>query len=229
MGLLGSILGGKSRVQLIQNNNTVIQFDASIKENHQRESPPTEFPVEDGTVISDHIIIKPFQLELTGIISDTPIGGIQGLITEASSVLTSSLLPPVGVIAGSVISSTLFSALASSSSPSVAAYGQLLQLQENALPVDVITSLQRYENMWIKSISAPRDADTGKALIFTVTLTQLLLVTPQSVNIQVFANPGLSANQADMGEGNSGLPNGFPAGYNKSQGDLSKLVAGGSH
>lgn len=230
MGLLGSVLGGQQRVQFIQNGtNTIIQFDASLKEDHQRESPPTEFPVENGQVVSDHIIVKPFNLELTGIISDTPIGGIQGLLTEVATSLTASLLPPVGLIAGAA-GVALFSALSKSKSPSVAAYSQLLQLQagippNGPQPFDVLTSLYRYPSMWIKSLSVPRDSDTGRSLLFTVSLTQLILVSPQSVNVQIFANPSLSANLADTGQQGPGylsaIQQGRVGGLNATVGQLS--------
>jgi hypothetical protein len=202
MGILGNLLN-KKRVQIIQNNNTVVQFDASIKENHKLDSTPTKFPIEGGQSISDHMILQPQSLELTGIITDTPIGGAEALISEVATTLTSALLPPVGVVAASAAYS-LFKAGADSSSPSVAAYGKLLQLQKNAQPVNVYTSLYMYENMWITSISAPRDAETGKSLIFSMTLEQLIIVSPQTVDISVFANPSLSANQADVGD-QSGL------------------------
>lgn len=210
MGLLG-LISGKTKVQFIQNNNAVIVFDASIKETHSRESSPTENPIENGQVISDHMIIKPFALELQGIITDSPIGGIQGLIQEAATSVVSRLLPPIGVIAASA-GVALFSTLAKSKKPSVAAYGQLLQLQAAAQPFTVITSLYRYENMWIKSISVPREAASGNALEFTVSVVQLLLVSPQSVNISIFANPGLSANKNDNGGQNAGLASRFQQG-----------------
>ena len=211
MGLLGSVLAGQTKVQFIQNGtNTIIQFDASIKEEHQRESVPTEFPVENGNIISDHMIVKPLNLELTGIISDTPIGGTQQLLTEVATTLTSKLLPPIGLVAGAA-GVALFSALAKSTSPSVAAFGQLLQLQAGIPPLgpqpfDVLTSLQRYPSMWIKNISVPRDPDTGKVLLFTVSLTQLILVSPQSVNVQILANPAVGAAQADTGQQSLGNP-----------------------
>lgn len=218
MGLIGS----SQRVQFIPiptstvpiPTASVIQFDASLKENHTRESPPTEFPIEDGGVISDHVIVKPFGLELTGIITDTPIGGVQGLLTETASSLVSSLVPPAGIVAGAAAYS-LFSSLSNSKRPSVAAYAQLLSLQENAQPFDVLTSLFRYPSMWIKSITAPRDSETGDSLIFSVSLVQLILVQPQSVNVQVFADPALSANKADLGEQGLTLPNGFTQGLAK--------------
>lgn len=218
MGLLG-LLTGKQRVQFIQNNSTVIQLDASIAEKHHRKSTPTKFPVENGQTISDHMILEPFDLELTGIISDTPLGTAGQLLTEVATTLTSRLIPPAGLVAAAGafgVGSALFSALAGSSSPSVAAYGRLLQLQEAAQPFDVLTSLARYSNMWISDITAPRSAGDGNILIFTVQLVELNLVTPQQVNIQIFANPALAANQADMGEQGMNLSAKYQQGFTDS-------------
>jgi|WetSurMetagenome_2_1015567.scaffolds.fasta_scaffold297749_2 hypothetical protein len=228
MGLLGAVLGSQQKVQFIQNQtNTLIQLDASIKEDHTRESSPTEFPIENGNTVSDHVILKPFNLSITGIITDTPIGDTKNLLTEVATTLTSSLLPPLGVVAAGA-GFALFKALSNSSSPSVAAYGQLLQLQANAQPFDVLTTLYRYPSMWIKNISAPRDSETGKALIFTVQLTQLILVTPQSVNVQIFANPGLAANKADLGQQGLGIPNGFKKGYDDTTAAIKAVIPGGA-
>jgi hypothetical protein len=223
---LSSILSSRTRVQFIQNNQTVITLDASISETHSRQSPPTEFPVENGMVVSDHILIKPFALEITGMISDNPIGGVKGLLTEAATTLASALIPPSGLtaVAGAV---GLVSALSSSKSPSAAAYGQLLMLQQNGQPMDVLTSLYRYPNMWIKQISVPRDAANGNVLLFTVQLVQLLLVSPQSVNINIFANSALSANNADVGNQSTGIPNGFAAGYADTTSAIKAIAPGG--
>jgi len=212
MGLFGAILANKQLVQFIQNpTGTVIQLDASLKETHSRSSTATKFPIENGNNISDHIIISPVSLSIDGIISDTPIGGLKGLITEAATTLTSALVPPVGLaaLAGGV---ALFSALSGSKSPSVQAYLQLLQLQENAMPFDVLTTLYRYNNMWIEDLSAPREVENGNALIFTVKLSQLLIVAPQSINISIFANPGLAAGQGDLGRQGLGYANAFQQG-----------------
>jgi hypothetical protein len=222
VGLFGAILG-QQRVQIIQNNSTVLQLDCSVSETHTRESPPTEFPVENGDTISDHIIIKPFELELQGIISDTPIGGIGGLLTEAATTLTSALLPPSGLITAAA-GVAIFSALTGAKSPSVAAFTQLIQLQQLAQPLTVLTSLNRYTNMWIKSISIPRDSNTGKILLFNVHFRQLLIVAPQSVNVAVFANPGLSAAQANTGEQGPQLSQQYQAGFNNATAAVHQVV-----
>jgi hypothetical protein len=227
MGLLGGLFGKGTRVQLIQNStSTVIQLDCSLKENHARESTPTKFPVEDGTSVSDHLILSPFDLDITGLITDTPIGGTQQLLTEVATSAAASLIPPVGVVAASG-AFALFKALSNSSSPSVAAYVQLLQLQANKQPFDVLTSLYRYPNMWIAGLSAPRDAETGKTLMFTMKLTQLILVSPQSVNVQVFANPALSANEGDNGQQGLNLSKQYQAGFNSAHGAVTGVAPGG--
>ena len=216
---LASLIGKTKKVRFIVNNNDVIVLDASVKEDHSRRSPATKLPVENGQTVSDNIIVEPFSLSITGIISDTPIGGTTGLLTEVATTVASYLTPPLGLI-GAAAGISLFKSLTGSSNPSIAAYGQLLLLQAGDAttnppsypqPVDVFTTLYYYPSMWIEEISAPRDSGTGNVLEFTVKLSQLLLVQPQTVNVSVFANPSLSANLADQGE-KSGLPNGFADG-----------------
>lgn len=219
MGILGTQVNPfkKAMVQFIVNDrtgqNTVIQLDASLRETHSRRSPASKFPIENGISISDHMIIEPFSLELNGIITDSPIGTVQQILTSLGTSAISSLLPPIAPIAGAA-AYAIISSLKNSPSPSVQAYAQLLQLQQNSQPFDVLTSLFRYPSMWIEEVSAPRDNETGNSLIFTVKLSQLILVSPQSVNIQVFSNPALSANQGDLGQQGTNLSPFYQAGFN---------------
>lgn len=224
MGLIG-LLTGKRRVQFVVNNKTVIQIDASVKENHSRKAQITEFPLETGKDISDSSILKPFNLEIVGMISDTPIGGVKGLLTEAATTATSALTPALGVV-GAAGGVALLSAITGSKSPSVAAYLQLLQLQELAQPFTVITSLQRYANMLIEDLSVPREAANGNALEFTVKLKQVLLVTPQSVNISIFADPALSATQANVGDGGLQLSKQYQQGFSTAQAAVQAVTGG---
>lgn len=223
---LNSIFSSKKRVQFVQNNKTVITIDASLSETHSRESPPTKFAVEQGSNISDHIIMDPIGLEIHGIISDNPIGGLSGVLTEVATSFAAQLVPPAGLaLAASAVS--LISALTGSKSPSVAAYGQLIQLQQNGAPFDVLTSLYRYPSMWISSLSVPRAADSGNVLMFTVKLTQLLIVKPQIVSIQIFAKPSLSANKVDAGNASTGIASEFAQGVSTGDAAIKKVVPGG--
>jgi hypothetical protein len=105
----------------------------------------------------------------------------------------------------------------------VVAFGQLLQIQESRQPFDVITSLETYKNMWIKGLSIPRDANTGQVLIFNLSLVQLIIAQPQSVNLQVFKDPNLGPGEVNKGKQElltSGSAQGAKAGLN----DVNKLL-----
>lgn len=199
MGLVGQILGKSRRVQFIQNDQTVIELDCSIQETHARQVVATQFEVEDGTTISDHLIVKNQKLEVQGLISDTPIGTIQSILNT----VIGTALPARGVVSIAV-GQALFSALSGSSSPSVNAYAQLLQLQLARQPLSVITTLRRYDKVFITDISAPRDSGTGQSLIFTMSLEQLKIVSPQTVVLTNFKSADLAADKARLNKLNKG-------------------------
>lgn len=56
-----------------QTNVGGVFLDATLTEDHQYNSRVTSYPIEDGTIISDHIINEPETLSITGIVSDTPL------------------------------------------------------------------------------------------------------------------------------------------------------------
>lgn len=56
-------------------------------------------------------------------------------------------------------------------------YGQLVALSATRQPMDVVTSLRIYTSMVILSISTPRTAESGRALICTVTWQQIEIAT----------------------------------------------------
>lgn len=50
-----------------------IKFDAIITRDRSYEADVPEYPVEDGFYVSDAILKKPYQLNVTAFISDTPV------------------------------------------------------------------------------------------------------------------------------------------------------------
>ncbi|MGH2640061.1 MAG: phage baseplate protein, partial [Rhabdochlamydiaceae bacterium] len=50
-----------------------IDLDVTIREEHRFASRVTNYPVEDGTIISDHIINEPDIVVLVGLVTDTPL------------------------------------------------------------------------------------------------------------------------------------------------------------
>ena len=50
-----------------------IKLDASLSEEHSSNAQVTQYPVETGAFIGDHVIYEPVKLSITGVISNTPI------------------------------------------------------------------------------------------------------------------------------------------------------------
>lgn len=74
--VLSLIFGKKyaqSSVNFANDGPAIVSFDTMVEENHQFTSRATYFPVESGTIVSDHIINEPDIITLSGLISDTPL------------------------------------------------------------------------------------------------------------------------------------------------------------
>jgi hypothetical protein len=213
-GLTTELLGTPGRVQfVVPGGGTVIQFDATLNEQHSRDSAPTMFPVEDGTNISDHINVAPFELTLTGVISDTPLPDTLTKYAQSLGSAVATLAPPLGIVAeGAAYSlySSYSAQKARNTQPSITAFNQLLYLQGGnfpsgakgwpATPFSVLTTYARYNNMVIKSLSFPRDTTTSGQLTVTVALTQIVVVAPQTVNLTNVADANASAGKTLKGE-----------------------------
>lgn len=46
------------------------EADLTIQENHERKSNVTDHPIESGSKITDHVILQPEELNLTGFVTD---------------------------------------------------------------------------------------------------------------------------------------------------------------
>ncbi|RYF12580.1 MAG: hypothetical protein EOO40_00925 [Deltaproteobacteria bacterium] len=218
-GLLTELTGQVGRVQFVRPGiGCVLQFDACLNEAHSRTSEPTNNPVEDGSVISDHIIVTPFELSFTGIITDDPLyasgNDISGkpdatkLVTTAVGTAASGLISPLGIITEAAAYAA-YTAHQHSEKRSVLAYRALTKLQAGdnnstpatlPTPFTVLTRYARYTNMVVKSLAFPRDATTSSVCVFTVSLAQINVVAPQVVALSALKNPALGSDLKDVGE-----------------------------
>lgn len=53
-------------------------LDATLSEVHESTSVATSFPIEDGSFISDYIINNPETLQISGLVTDTPLSFFSG-------------------------------------------------------------------------------------------------------------------------------------------------------
>lgn len=152
--LQGSAQGGYSGIVV----------DATLSETHENECEVTNYPVETGAAISDHVQLKPKIYTMEGIISDTPISFL--ILENAVSVVNT------------------FNATFLNKQRSTQVYDSLVLLQASRQPFTVISSLKRYPNMIMKSFTVDRDSDSANEIHFKMTLQQVLLVTSQTSSAQ---------------------------------------------
>lgn len=71
--VLSVLFGKKYNKTQVDGSVGTIQLDAVLAEEHSYSSRITSYPVEDGTIISDHIVNDPDIVTVSGIVSDTPL------------------------------------------------------------------------------------------------------------------------------------------------------------
>lgn len=67
--LFRSVLSGRG----IRSQIGTLTLDVTLNEIHNRNSEVTEFPIERGSIISDHVLLRPKTLQIVGFVSDTPV------------------------------------------------------------------------------------------------------------------------------------------------------------
>jgi len=230
-------LAGPDRVTVCDaKGNVLVLFHASMSESYVTKITATEFPVEGGAVISDHLIAGPFSFTFTGIISDTPIGTTEAMVAEGATVAASHFLPPLGVAAAGAAYG-LMQADADDARPSRAAYEKLVRLQLGIPDPDpkapkpagrllvVKSRMGTWRNMIIEELTAPRGPDLGGAIAFNITFKQIRVVKPQTVDVAKFANAGLAADRAQIGD-QSPIQDGFTPGRVAARSAVNEPVGG---
>ena len=128
-----------------------IDLDITVSERHAVDYEITDFPRESTVDASDNIIRKPRVLNLDLKISDDIFGKIGDLINET---------------------------LLNNQPYSVTVWEYMKALAETKLPLFVDTSLETYYPMYIERLGvAVRDKTSGKALVFSLTLREIITVT----------------------------------------------------
>lgn len=155
--------------------------DVVITERHSDMLEITEHPVEMGAPISDHAFKRPSEIVMEVGFS----GG--GAILDFS--LLQSITPSIG------------------KSPKQL-YQDLLDLQEQRTPIDVITGKRAYKNMLIRGLEVTTDRHSENVLMATITLREVFISQTQTSTV---------ADKQDMAQGvntsavkNSGVKNPMP-------------------
>lgn len=158
----------------------LVEFDTSLSERHTSESEATEHPMEEGSSVTDHIIIKGDTFEMNGLITDTPIIYLAAL--NATSPVKS----------GGISYSSM--------ARSIEGYEYLKQQQKDRALLDVLTSLVRYENMYLASINVLRDQNNGKVLNCNLVMKEVLKSYTTTIEIPIPALAEITKGVKDKGQ-----------------------------
>lgn len=150
-------------ISLVQGRKAIgsigdLVLDARISENHQLSNDVTQYPIEEGSNITDHVRNRPFVLTMTGHVSDSPIE-YYGLSSSLNS------------LSGETRSSS--------------AFDQLVSIYNGKKLVDVQTTLNLYQNMSIQDLIFPRDNTVGQELRFTATLIQVTKAKTEFATVNI--------------------------------------------
>lgn len=148
---------------LIRNRPPVIgeiELDAALTESHDYMSRVTQYPVEDGSTMSDHIQNQPVKLSIEGFVTNNPIRTTAA--AGASPTVDAARNAGVGTRA-------------------IGAFNALMALRDAREPVTIVTNLKSYPTMALESLNVPKNARTGDALRFTSVWVEIRKVTSETV------------------------------------------------
>jgi len=145
-------------------------WDCTIQEGHDQGGSATQFPVEEGSKISDHIDLEPKKITLEGFVSNTPIKKM-------------SSYPVVG----------------DGLNRGQQAWEAITRIHRQKLLCDVYTDTEIYESMAIESLSTDKTRRKHGGLWVTINLKEVRLVEAQEVRIKDNPAPVKGPPPADDG------------------------------
>lgn len=188
-----------------------LEMDATMREQHTYNAQPTENPIEDGSTITDHVNIKPRELQLECIITNNPLSLVSAVIGSAAGL--------VGGIVGRASQNNIVAAVATGGFATLAtkvartivndrnrvgmAIQRLQAAWEGATPISVENALTVYQNMVITNLQMNRSRTTADSLFFTVSLKEVRFVSSRIVRV-----PKESVVEAVQGSASSEIDNG---------------------
>ncbi len=138
-----------------------IELDASLSESHQFASEVTQFPVEDGSVITDHIQNKPDEVSINGFVTNTPVRSFATIGAAIDLVRSSGI-----------------------SGRTELAFEALERIHRDRELVTIVTNLKTYADMALQSLTVPRNAAIGDVLEFSADFVKVVKVSSALVTVE---------------------------------------------
>ena len=155
-----------------------LQLDAVLSEQHEYENEVSQFPLEEGADITDHVKLYPETIIIDGFITNSPI---RVLYEDVSEVIKRK--PGEAEVRRETRTNAINNVeLAQDILLKIS--GRQIQ-GNNTTPeiVDIVTGLRVYTGMVMTSLSIPRNARTGQAIQFTARFTRIVTVQSETIAI----------------------------------------------
>lgn len=204
-------------------------IDATISETATYNSDVTDYEVETGADVTDNIRQKPIELQISGLVSETPIdidSQLAGLATAAAvnAARTIGFNPGLAALgaaaglgttegrgavkrAGNLIRENLLGikneeGTDKGKNPAELARDALVEMWTNKSRFAIITKRAQFTDMVITNLTFPRSQSDGNSLRFEMTVKQIRVVEPKSVLIEkkIRTTKAHGASKANLGQ-----------------------------
>lgn len=140
----------------------VLEFDALLTELHQHTARATQFPVETGSAISDHVLQEPDVVRVEVLFSDSPLPSTVGMQPDEFREAAEG-----GDFRGRAAE----------------LYRQVVGIKEAAVPVTLTSTVHTYENLVVEAVELPVDASRGDAVQVGIQLRHVRKVGLRTVPV----------------------------------------------
>jgi len=162
------------------------EIDVFVSEHFSHGNKITEIPVEEGSVISDHVTPAADEVQIKAFIGKAEFVVFEGDIPKNNGDVEYE--DPQARI--------------------MEAYHELLRLKEDRQPIDLVTGLGTFTDMVIETFDIDRDVSTGKDLPFDMTFKKVLIVKSETTTINASSKASGAGGDQTSGIANGGLVSG---------------------
>jgi len=142
-----------------QTNSVIISFDATPSVKYEMNATLTKSQIEDGTLVSDHVTFDNKKVSFNIVVTDAPLN-YQGYLG--------------GIFSGAV-----------GNSRSKAAFKQLENLRDSAIPFNAVFEFRPFKNAILTNFTVDRTAKFGNSLVAQLSIEEAKIVTAQFTNVKI--------------------------------------------
>ena len=135
-----------------------VPLDVVSTRTYRFQAQITENPIEDGSTVNDHVIIKPDVITAEGFVSSVPVTRASGVAAPAQVPLKGNTEPGLG------------------ENRPQSAYDMMEDIFRGKKPVAILAEYSLYDDMLLESWETTKSKDRGRGFFFTATFKKVVTV-----------------------------------------------------